>query len=89
MTRISKFTVSLAVQALLIAVAMCLLDFGMAAINLAVLGTVFNLFLISDWILCKTGLLHHNALMLSLSGWLLAGLPVLFFGIALSVRWEA
>jgi hypothetical protein len=88
MTRLSKFTVSLAVQALLIALAMCLLDFGLAAINMAGLCTAWNLFLILDWALCRFGAFHRKALMLSLPVWVLSGLPAIFFGIALSVRWD-
>ena len=88
MTRLSKFMVSLAVQALLVALAMCLLDSGAAAINMAALCTAWNLVLILDWALCRTGALRHRELMLSLPAWLLYALPVAFFGIALSVRWE-
>ena len=80
--------VSLAVQALLILLAMCLLDSGLAAINVAALCTVWNLILIIDWALCRFGGFHRKAVMLSLPAWVLSGLPVLLFGIALSVRWE-
>jgi hypothetical protein len=88
MTRLSKFMVSLVVQALLVALAMCLLDSGMAAINLAALCTAWNLILIADWGLCRFRVLRHRALMLSLPAWVLSGLPAVFLGIALSVRWE-
>ena len=89
MTRLSKFTVSLVVQVMLLALAMCLLDSGMAAINLAVLCTVWNLILILDWALCRFGGLRRQPMMQSLPAWVLSGLPVAFFVIALSVRWES
>ena len=88
MTRLSKFTLSLAVQALLIALAMCLLDSGLAAINMAALCTVWNLVLTLDWAFCRFGRSRRKAMMLSLPSCVLSGLPVVFFGIALSVRWE-
>ena len=88
MTRLSKFMVSLVVQALLVALAMCFLDSGMAAINMAALCTGLNLILILDWVVCKIARLRRLPLMVSLPLWLLSGLPVALFGIALSVRWE-
>lgn len=89
MRRLSKFLVSLVVQAFLLLLAMCILDSGVSAINLAALCTVWNLALIIDWALCRIAPLRHTALMVSLPSWVLSGLPVAFFGIALSVPWEA
>ncbi len=88
MTRLSNFLVSLLVQALLLVLAMCLLDSGVTAINLAALCTAWNLVLIIDRALCGLAPLRHTALMVSLPTWVLSGLPVAFFGVALSVHWE-
>jgi hypothetical protein len=87
-SRLSRFTLSLIVQAVLIAVAVCLLDSGVAAINMTALCTVWNLLLMLDWALCRSGCFRRNPMMLSLAAWVLSGLPVAFFGIALSVNWE-
>jgi uncharacterized membrane protein len=87
MKRFSKFTLSLIVQCLLLLLAMCLLDGGRAAIMLALLCTLWNLALICDWILCRSGLLKHKAWMLALPATLLLVLPVVFFGIALGASW--
>ncbi len=88
MNRLSKFTLSLAMQCLLLVLALFLLDSGHAAILLAALCTAWNLVLALDWVVCRLCSLHRQAIMQSLPAWILCGLPVLFFGIALSVRWE-
>jgi hypothetical protein len=83
-----RYLVSLVVQVLLLMLAMCVLDSGVTAINLAALCTAWNLALIVDWALCRLGPLHHTALMVSLPASILSGLPFVFFGISLSVYWE-
>ncbi len=87
MKRFPKFLLSLIVQCLLLILAMCILDSGHSAILLALLCSLWNLVLISDWALCKTRLLRHGALMEALPAAVLFVLPVVFFGIALGVRW--
>lgn len=83
----SKFTLSLMVQCILITLAMGLLDGGRTAIALALLCTAWNLVLILDWALCKTGLFRRDAMMLALPTGIHLLLPVIFFGVALEVRW--
>jgi hypothetical protein len=62
---------------------MCFLNSGQSAILLALLCTVWNLALICDWILCRSGFLRHKAWMQALPAAVLFVLPVVFFGIAL------
>ena len=85
MTRLPKFTISLAVQAVLLVFAM---DDEFAPIYMTALCTVWNLVLILDWGLCRFAHLHREAMMLSLPLWLLCGLPVVFLCISLSTRWK-
>ena len=78
MKRLSPFMTSLVGEAVLLAIAMCMLDDGRIAITWGCACTLWNLILISDWVLCKSGYCRHEVWMRSFPGWLLLLVPLLF-----------